>query len=203
MAKQDLTLKLLAPVNYAPIARDATYRLRQDGSVCIDFACLVADVEGDVLSLSFANPSHGTLTRTDDGRYLYRPANGFSGTESFTYTVSDGQASTTATITLNVLDRWGRCDNSASVQVTSGWSSASQASSGYRYVVVNQGRNSSNPQADAKADELPSVDWDAQADVQAYAVAYTSSPWLEALGEELASGPINFAQQCGFDVLPL
>jgi hypothetical protein len=170
--------------------------LRQDGSVCIDFACLIADVEGegegDALSLSFTNPSHGTLTRTDDGRYLYRPASGFSGTDSFTYTVSDGQASTTATITLDV-DRWGHCGSSASVQVTSGWASASQANGGYRYIVVNQGSRSSNPAADRGVEDLPSVDWNAQVEAEMYA-ASASSQWWNAAFEQSFSSQIDFEQ---------
>jgi VCBS repeat-containing protein len=181
LAKVTITV---SPVDDAPIARNATYRMRQDGSVCIDFACLVADVEGDALSLSFTDPGHGTLTRTDDGRYLYRPASGFSGTDSFTYTVTDGQVSATATITLAV-ESWG-CGNGASVQVTSGWPSARQAGGGYRYVVLNQGGGSDGSPSDLVAGDLSIVDWNAQAELQEY-VAGGGSRWWDAFFKEAAA----------------
>jgi VCBS repeat-containing protein len=189
----------VAPVNDAPTARDATFRVRRDGAACIDFACLVADVDGDALTLSFASPGHGTLTRTDDGRYLYRPAQGFSGTDTFTYTVSDGRLSATATITL-VVGGWA-CGNGASVQVTSGWASAGQTGNGCRYIVVNQNQNrgSSRSGTDTTGD-LPTVDWNAQAEAQAYAAANASAPWWDALGEEPLPGSNDFAQQCGLRV---
>ena len=41
--------------------------MRQDGSIRIDFDDLVADVNGDALTLSLVNPAHGTLSRNDDG----------------------------------------------------------------------------------------------------------------------------------------
>jgi hypothetical protein len=155
--------------------------MQRDGNVCIDFACLVADVEGDALTLSFDAPSHGTLTRTDDGRYLYRPASGFSGTDSFTYTVSDGQASAAATITLEV-GQQGHCGNGVSIQVTSGWPSVSQTDVGYRYLVVNQGSGSNSLAVDAAAEDLPAVDWTGQPMVQAYAGASAGwAPLEEAL----------------------
>jgi hypothetical protein len=107
----------VAPVNDAPIARNATFRMQQDGNVCIDFASLIADIDGDALTLSFGNPRHGTPTRTSDGHYLYRPDRNFSGTDTFTYTVSDDRTSTSAMITLDV-DRRNYCGDGARIQVT-------------------------------------------------------------------------------------
>ncbi len=160
-------------------------------------ACAFASLK--LLSLSFANPSNGTLTRTDDGRYLYRPASGFSGTGNFTYTVSDGQTSTTATITLDV-DRSDDCSNSASVCVTSEWAATNQADGGYRYLVVNQTHGSSDHKRDAAVDDLPKVDWSTPVEAPAYATASTSNPWWEALGEETVLGTIDLAEHCGLMV---
>ena len=48
-------------------------------------------------------PAHGAVTINADGTYVYMPANGYSGPDSFTYTVTDGAGSvSTATVTLNV-----------------------------------------------------------------------------------------------------
>jgi VCBS repeat-containing protein len=99
------------PVNDAPLANSAGYTLTEGGS--IDFAELISDVDGDVLTLNFSNPKQGTLTKNADaspelGRrstYTYTPKHEFSGTETFTYTVSDGKLSATADITLTVLPK--------------------------------------------------------------------------------------------------
>jgi len=55
-------------------------------------------VDGDALSFGLApngGPANGTVTVNPDGSYTYTPAANFNGTDSFTYTVSDGQGGTT------------------------------------------------------------------------------------------------------------
>ncbi|MBK6594262.1 MAG: cadherin-like domain-containing protein [Burkholderiales bacterium] len=76
--------------------------MEQGGSVRIDFASLVSDVDGNILTLSLGKPKHGSLLKNADGSYTYTPKRGHSGTESFSYTVSDGTLSTTASITVVV-----------------------------------------------------------------------------------------------------
>jgi uncharacterized repeat protein (TIGR01451 family) len=94
----------VTPVNDPPVAgndaratpedtpRNMTALLNNDG-----------DVDGDPLTIvSFTQPSHGTTSCTATG-CLYSPAPDFFGTDSFTYTVSDGNGGTdTATVTLTV-----------------------------------------------------------------------------------------------------
>jgi hypothetical protein len=61
------------------------------------------DADGDTLSVT-ANtaPANGTVTRTG-GSATYTPAAGFSGTNSFSYTISDGKGgSATAIATITV-----------------------------------------------------------------------------------------------------
>jgi hypothetical protein len=98
----DLQVTVL-PVNDAPLAGDASYTLNKDGSLVIDFAGLINDADGDLLSLSFTDPKKGKLTQNTDGTYTYTPKHGFTGTETFSYTVSDGKLDTTARITVTVL----------------------------------------------------------------------------------------------------
>jgi Bacterial Ig domain len=68
------------------------------------------DVDGDQLSVSIVTgPIHGRLLldpfALGDGPYAYKPDPGFLGTDSFTYTVSDGLLeSNVATVTLNIAD---------------------------------------------------------------------------------------------------
>ena len=52
----------------------------------------------------YTQPAHGTLAGNADGSFNYLPAIGFVGTDSFTYTMSDGYSNAVpATVTLNVL----------------------------------------------------------------------------------------------------
>ncbi|WP_256701822.1 immunoglobulin-like domain-containing protein [Aeromonas sp. RU39B] len=48
------------------------------------------------------NPSHGTLTIGKDGEAHYTPVTNYYGTDSFTYTVSAGGSTETATVTIDV-----------------------------------------------------------------------------------------------------
>ena len=62
------------------------------------------DPDGDTLtSVLVSGPAHGTLTLTNNGGFSYTPANGFIGTDTFTYQASDGLAySTAASVTIIV-----------------------------------------------------------------------------------------------------
>ncbi|MEH1866202.1 MAG: tandem-95 repeat protein, partial [Nostoc sp.] len=70
------------------------------------------DIDGDTLSISnFTNPTNGTLTLNDnttpdnpsDDFFTYTPNANFNGTDSFTFTVADGNGgSITSTFNLNV-----------------------------------------------------------------------------------------------------
>jgi VCBS repeat-containing protein len=105
----DLQITVL-PVNDAPTANNASYTLSQGDSLIIDFAGLIGDVDGDVLTLNFANPKRGKLSKNADASpepsrrstYTYTPKREFSGSDTFSYTVSDGKLSATANITLTV-----------------------------------------------------------------------------------------------------
>jgi hypothetical protein len=59
---------------------------------------------GTTLSaIEVSGPSHGTLALNPDGSFLYTPAPGFSGADSFTYKVNDGYFnSDLATVTISV-----------------------------------------------------------------------------------------------------
>ena len=68
----------------------------------------VSDLEGGTLTFATtptADVAHGTLTLNDDGSFIYVPEVGYTGEDSFTYTVCDDgspSACTTGTATLTV-----------------------------------------------------------------------------------------------------
>ena len=52
-----------------------------------------------------SGPSHGTLTLHADGSFTYTPDAGYNGTDTFTYTATDGDlTSVAATVTITVHD---------------------------------------------------------------------------------------------------
>jgi outer membrane protein OmpA-like peptidoglycan-associated protein len=69
----------------------------------IDVLANDRDPDGNALSIaSVSQPAHGTAT-ISGGKVLYTPAAGYSGADSFTYTVTDGYCGTkSATVSLTV-----------------------------------------------------------------------------------------------------
>jgi hypothetical protein len=59
------------------------------------------DADGNPLTWSNGQPQHGVLSGSAP-QLTYTPASGFSGTDLFTFTVSDGSANATATVTITV-----------------------------------------------------------------------------------------------------
>ena len=108
VASTDFTLSI-TPVNDAPVAGDNTlYNVASGGQATITLADLLAndsDVDGDTLTLAgFSAPGHGTASLDADGSIVYTPTAGYTGADSMTYTISDGQATSTATISITVVN---------------------------------------------------------------------------------------------------
>jgi VCBS repeat-containing protein len=66
-----------------------------------------SDSSDPVSITAHTNPSHGTLTWNGDGTFTYEPNAGYSGADTFTYTVTDSDdsqnpKSATGTVTINV-----------------------------------------------------------------------------------------------------
>ncbi|WP_291995607.1 tandem-95 repeat protein [Candidatus Accumulibacter sp. ACC003] len=90
------------PVNDAPLARDAHLTLPQGSRVDIDLAALVGDVDGDTLSWRLGAAAHGSVARNSEGTWTYVPQARFSGSDRFTFTVSDGTLTATASVYLTI-----------------------------------------------------------------------------------------------------
>ncbi|MEO1331749.1 MAG: Ig-like domain-containing protein, partial [Pseudomonadota bacterium] len=95
--------------NTPPEAVDDAYSVAEDGSLSVAAGLGVlandSDVDGDALTAVLGTDvTDGTLTLNADGSFDYTPDADFNGSDSFTYTVSDGQGgtSTPATVTITV-----------------------------------------------------------------------------------------------------
>ncbi len=64
------------------------------------------DPDGDPLTVTATTtPANGTAVINPDGTIGYTPNAGYVGTDTFTYTISDGAATASATVTVNVINR--------------------------------------------------------------------------------------------------
>ncbi|WP_419192642.1 Ig-like domain-containing protein [Kolteria novifilia] len=92
------------PINDTPVANDDAATTNEDAPTTIDVLANDTDVDGDPLSVdSFTQPASGSVVLNPDGTFSYTPDSDFHGTDSFTYTVTDGNGGTsTATVSLTV-----------------------------------------------------------------------------------------------------
>jgi hypothetical protein len=89
----------------APLAaKDDTASASNETALVVAAPGVLANDSGTGLSVSaWTQPAHGTVTMQASGAYTYTPAAGFSGADSFTYTVRDqAGASASATVTVTV-----------------------------------------------------------------------------------------------------
>jgi VCBS repeat-containing protein len=94
-------------VNTVPAAADDAYSTAEDAPLVVAAPGVLAndsDSDGDTLTASvLSGPAHGTLTLDAAGSFAYTPDANYSGADSFTYTVDDGNGgSATATVNLTV-----------------------------------------------------------------------------------------------------
>jgi uncharacterized repeat protein (TIGR01451 family) len=84
----------ISPVNDAPVPGTVNVQVTDGESVTFDVLADASDIDGDALHvLSNTQPSHGSATCAADGTCQYTPERGYSGADSFTYTISDASGS--------------------------------------------------------------------------------------------------------------
>jgi len=91
------TLSLLVtPNNYVPVAVNDVANLNMNATTTISVLANDTDPEGDELSITAVTAGqHGATTISTDGKkVLYTPNAGYSGTDYFSYTISDGNGNT-------------------------------------------------------------------------------------------------------------
>jgi hypothetical protein len=88
--------------NQAPVAADDTASTVQDTPVDIAVLDNDSDPDGDTLSIIAVGDAITGTTAIDGTSITYTPAAGFLGTDVFTYTISDGDLTDSATVTVIV-----------------------------------------------------------------------------------------------------
>ena len=89
--------------NDPPVAIDDNATTQEDTAVVIDVLSNDSDPDGSPIGvIAVTQGSNGTVTNNGDGTVTYNPNPGFSGTDSFTYTISDGQFTDVASVNVTV-----------------------------------------------------------------------------------------------------
>jgi ELWxxDGT repeat protein len=99
--------ELYALTNDAPVAGNDHASSSNDAAVPVNVLANDSDPDGTLDATSVqvvSQPAHGTATASSNGTINYTPTPGFSGTDSFMYTVRDNQgaSSNAATVTVDV-----------------------------------------------------------------------------------------------------
>ncbi|EXJ46644.1 hypothetical protein D047_2202, partial [Vibrio parahaemolyticus VPTS-2010_2] len=93
----------VTPVNDSPVAVDDTTSIQEDTAVTIDVLPNDTDVDGDKLSIqSVSVPEAQGKVEIVEGKLVFTPAENFNGDAEITYTVTDGQLTDEAKVTVTV-----------------------------------------------------------------------------------------------------
>ncbi len=92
----------IAPVQDTPVAFPDSSSTPEDTPIVFDVLVNDHDADGDILTVtSVGIPSHGSSS-TDGTLVTYTPGPGYSGTDSFEYTITDGYQSATGTVNVTI-----------------------------------------------------------------------------------------------------
>ena len=95
----------VAAVNDLPVAIPDTATTTEETPVVVNVLGNDRDVEGDPLTVTAASAPNGTVTINADGTLRYVPNANFFGTDTITYTISDGRGGfATSIVTMTVIN---------------------------------------------------------------------------------------------------
>jgi hypothetical protein len=115
------TVQVGGGTNSRPVAQDDEYNTTAGTLLAVDPPGVLSndnDTDGDPMTAELvADVSHGTLNLASNGGFTYTPDQGFTGSDSFTYTANDaGGASNSATAIIGVTAADAVSINSTSAQ---------------------------------------------------------------------------------------
>ena len=142
--------------NVAPVAEDdADSVLEASDDNAIDVLDNDYDLNGDTLSITVVGiPDHGGAATEDGGMIDYSPATGFIGTETFTYTVSDGALTDTATVMIEVVAA-PALGVTKTVEGSNGGTTSLQPGSVVTYTIIVANNGSEVATGVVMTDEIP------------------------------------------------
>ncbi|MGK7942206.1 MAG: Ig-like domain-containing protein, partial [Crocosphaera sp.] len=91
------------PVNDAPIGNNDTFMLDEDTTLTENVLSNDSDIDSNSLTAKLlTGTQNGSVSLNSDGSFSYTPNANFNGQDSFTYEVSDGEKTDTATVYLTI-----------------------------------------------------------------------------------------------------
>ncbi|MFQ3197894.1 MAG: hypothetical protein ACI81A_001614, partial [Paraglaciecola sp.] len=97
------TVSITVYANEAPIAQSDSANTDDRSAITITVLTNDSDADGDSLTIVSATVDEGSVTVNDDMTLTYRPASGFFGIATISYTIDDGQGDqATAQVTVSV-----------------------------------------------------------------------------------------------------
>ncbi|PEQ12081.1 hypothetical protein B2G71_13120 [Novosphingobium sp. PC22D] len=100
-ATQTVTIEVTG-INDAPVAADDVVTITGTEDTDITVTPTITDPDGDDLTYTFTDPSHGTVAVADDGTIVYTPDANYFGTDTFELTATDPDGES-ATQTINIV----------------------------------------------------------------------------------------------------
>ncbi len=124
------------PMNLPPTAVADSATTSINAPTDISVLANDTDPNGDAMTIqSFTQPAHGIVTANGNATLHYVPASGFVGSDSFTYTISDGNGGTSsAAVSISVptlVTRTVATEATADVSLSSGNGDFDEATAGY------------------------------------------------------------------------
>ena len=161
-------------VNASPIAADDTTSTDENDAVSIDVLANDSDPGGDDLTLAVASqPANGTAT-VSNGSIIYTPDTDFSGTDQFTYTITDSNGvADTASVTVTVSNV-----NAAPVAVNDAASTSENEA-----VLIPVISNDTDPDGDALTIAIDDAPSNGTASIQGDSILYTPSTGFSGVDE--------------------
>jgi len=102
-SSSNVSIEVLA-VNDAPTAMADSAEVLLGGNITIDVLANDSDPEGSILTvIAASNGSKGTTSVNNNGSITYSVSGNSRGGDSFSYTVSDGELSTTANVNISIV----------------------------------------------------------------------------------------------------
>lgn len=100
------TANVALTVTGLPVAYPDSYQVAADQVTSEPAAAgvLANDTVNSATISSHTDPSYGTLTLNADGSFVYTPTSGYSGADSFTYTLTNASGPSKGTVSLSVVD---------------------------------------------------------------------------------------------------